>query len=94
MWLMQNGMTNPNNAGAGSVDYMHMMGLSVFTYMWSMMAVTAAKAVAEGSNDEFYSNKLLTGRYFIQRVLPMIDTHLARLKTGAEPVMALTAEAF
>jgi len=45
MWLMQNGMTNPNNAGAGSVDYMHMMGLSVFTYMWSMMAVTAAKAL-------------------------------------------------
>ena len=94
MWLMQNGMTNPNNAGAGSVDYMHMMGLSVFTYMWSMMAVTAARAVADGSNDEFYANKLLTGRYFIQRVLPMIDTHLARLKTGAEPVMALSAEAF
>ena len=94
MWLMQNGMTNPDNAGAGSVDYMHMMGLSVFTYMWSMMAVTAAKAVSEGTNDEFYANKILTGRYFIQRVLPMIDTHLARLKTGAEPVMALTAEAF
>ncbi len=94
MWLMQNGMTNPDNAGAGSVDYMHMMGLSVFTYMWSMMAVTASKAIAEGTNDEFYSNKIITGRYFIQRVLPMIDTHLARLKTGAEPVMALTAEAF
>ena len=94
MWLMQNGMTNPDNAGAGSVDYMHMMGLAVFTYMWSMMAVTASKAVAEGTNDEFYNNKILTGRYFIQRVLPMIDTHLARLKTGAEPVMALSAEAF
>ncbi len=94
MWLMQNGMTNPNNAGAGSVDYMHMMGISIFTYMWSIMAVTAQKAIDDGSNDDFYSNKLITGRYFIQRTLPMIDTHLARMKTGAEPVMALTAEAF
>jgi len=94
MWLMQNGMTNPDNAGAGSTDYMHMMGLAVFSYMWSKMAVTAQKAIDDGTNDEFYSNKIITGRYFIQRTLPMIDTHLARLKTGAEPVMALTAEAF
>ena len=94
MWLMQNGMTNPDNAGAGSTDYMHMMGLATFAYMWSKMAVTAQKAIDDGTNDEFYSNKIITGRYFIQRTLPMIDTHLARLKTGAEPVMALTAEAF
>jgi len=60
-----------------------------------VQALTDAKnKLTEGTNDEFYSNKIITGRYFIQRVLPMIDTHLARLKTGAEPVMALTAEAF
>ncbi|NNE57513.1 MAG: acyl-CoA dehydrogenase [Hellea sp.] len=94
MWLMQNGMSNPNNAGAGSVDYMHMMGLAVFSYMWTMMAVTAQKAIDDGTNDEFYANKIITGRYFIKRVLPMIDTHLARMKTGAEPVMALAADAF
>ena len=62
--------------------------------MWSMMAVTAQKAIDDGTNDDFYSNKIITGQYFIKRTLPMIDTHLARLKTGAEPVMALTAEAF
>ena len=43
MWLMQNGMSNPDNAGAGSVDYMHMMGLTSLAYMWSMMAVTHRK---------------------------------------------------
>ena len=94
MWLMQNGMTNPNNAGAGSVDYMHMMGLTSLAYMWTKMAVTAQAAIDGGSNDDFYSNKLITGRFFMARMLPQIDAHLTKLKTGAEPVMALSAEAF
>ena len=94
MWLMQNGMTNPDNAGAGSVDYMHMMGLTTLAYMWAKMALVAQAAIDGGSNDEFYTNKLITGRYFVLRMLPMMDAHLAKIKTGAEPLMALDAAAF
>jgi len=94
MWLMQNGMTNPDNAGAGSVDYMHMMGLTSLAYMWAKMAVVAQAAIDDGSNEDFYPNKLITGRYFVLRMLPMLDAHLAKIKTGAEPVMALEAAAF
>ena len=94
MWLMQNGMTNPENAGAGSMDYMHMLGLASLAYMWGKMAVTAQAAIDAGSNEEFYTNKLITGRFFLQRMLPQIDAHLAKMKSGAEPVMALAAEAF
>lgn len=94
MWLMQNGMTNPDNAGAGSVDYMHMMGLSTLAYMWAKMGLVAQAAIDGGSNDPFYTNKIITGRYFMLRMLPMMDAHLAKIKTGAEPVMALEAAAF
>ena len=94
MWLMQNGMTNPDNAGAGSVDYMHMMGLTTLAYMWAKMALVAQAAIDGGSNDEFYTNKLITGRYFVLRMLPMMDAHLAKIKTGAAPLMALEAAAF
>ncbi len=94
MWLMQNGMTNPDNAGAGSVDYMHMLGLASLSYMWAKMALVAQAAIDNGSNDEFYSNKLITGRFFLKRMLPQIHAHLAKMKSGAEPVMALAAEAF
>ena len=94
MWLMQNGMTNPDNAGAGSVDYMHMMGLTTLAYMWAKMALVAQAAIDGGSNDEFYTNKIITGRYFVLRMLPMMDAHLAKIKTGAEPLMALDAAAF
>ena len=94
MWLMQNGMTNPDNAGAGSTDYMHMMGLTTLAYMWAKMALVAQAAIDGGSNDEFYTNKIITGRYFVLRMLPMMDAHLAKIKTGAEPLMALEAAAF
>ena len=38
--------------------------------------------------------KLATGRYYMARLLPATALHLARIRSGAEPVMALPAEAF
>ncbi len=47
MWLMQNGMSNPDNAGAASTDYMHLMGLVALGYMWARMAKVAQDKLAE-----------------------------------------------
>ena len=94
MWLMQNGMSNPDNAGAGSVDYMHMMGIAMLSYMWARMAEKAQAAIDAGSEDPFYADKLITGKYFIARILPNMDAHLAKIQSGAEPVMALAADRF
>ena len=47
MWLMQNALGNPDNAGAGSTDYMHLFGLVALGYMWCLI-VEAAKAKAAG----------------------------------------------
>jgi acyl-CoA dehydrogenase len=38
MWLMQNAMAKPDNAGAGATDYMHLFGLVTLGYMWARMA--------------------------------------------------------
>ena len=94
MWLMQNGMQNPDNAGAASTDYLHIFGLTSLAYMWAQMAIAAQKAIDGGSDDPFYANKIATGRYFIERILPDAAAHLAKLKTGAEVLMTLPAEAF
>ena len=94
MWLMQNGMQNPDNAGAASTDYLHIFGLTSLAYMWAQMAIAAQKAIDGGSDDPFYANKIATGRYFIERILPDAGAHLAKLKTGAEVLMTLPAEAF
>ncbi|MEO1028526.1 MAG: acyl-CoA dehydrogenase C-terminal domain-containing protein, partial [Pseudomonadota bacterium] len=91
-WLLQNGMTDFNNAGAASTDYLQLFGLTALTYMWSIMAKAALEKA--GSTDPFYTTKLKTGRYFIERVLPEADAHLAKLKTGAASMMALAEAEF
>jgi alkylation response protein AidB-like acyl-CoA dehydrogenase len=96
LWLMQNGMKNPDNAGAASTDYMHLTGLVVLGYMWGLMVRTAQAALADGAGDgaSFYENKLTTARYFMEREMPQTAAHLARLSSGADAMMALPAEAF
>ena len=94
MWLMQNGLMNPENAGAASTDYMHLFGLTALAYMWALIAKTAQAKVAAGDTDPFYANKLVVGRYYMQRVLPDAGAHLDKLTTGSELMMALPAEAF
>jgi hypothetical protein len=64
--------------------------------MWGLMAKTAQAALAAGAGDDasFYENKLVTARYFMERVMPESAAHLARISSGADTMMALPAEAF
>ncbi|WP_024588534.1 acyl-CoA dehydrogenase C-terminal domain-containing protein [Aliihoeflea sp. 2WW] len=96
MWLMQNAMGKPDNAGAASTDYMHLFGLVSLGYMWAMMAKTAQEKIAAGANGsaEFYENKLATARFFMDRLMPETTAHLARISSGADSMMALSADAF
>ncbi len=94
LWLMQNGLANPDNAGAASTDYMHLFGITGLAYMWALMAKVSLARIAGGDTDPFYANKLAVGRYFLERVLPDTGAHLAKLKTGSATMMAVPAEAF
>jgi alkylation response protein AidB-like acyl-CoA dehydrogenase len=95
MFFMQQGMKNPNAALAGSYDFMLMMGHVCMGLMWTRMAAAASQALdAGGGDDAFLTTKIATGRYYMSRQLPACAMHLARIESGADPVMALAAEAF
>ncbi len=95
MFFMQNGMKNPNAALSGSYDFMHLMGHVCLGLMWTRMAKAAYVALDNGASDTaFYETKIATGRFYIARQLPACGMHLARIESGADPVMALPAEAF
>ncbi len=95
MYFMQEGMKSPNNALSGSYDFMHLFGHVCLGLMWARMAKAAKEALAAGPSDrDFYEAKLATGRYYMARQLPATTMHLARIRTGAEPVMALDAANF
>ncbi|MGC2776639.1 MAG: acyl-CoA dehydrogenase C-terminal domain-containing protein [Bradyrhizobium sp.] len=93
-WLMQNAMTKPDNAGAAATDYMHLFALVTFGYMWAKMVKVAQDKIAAGDSSTYLTTKLVTGRFFMERVLPETAAHLARLQTGCATVMELPAEAF
>ncbi len=96
MWFVQNAPKKPDNAGAGSTDYMHLFGLVALGYMWAQMAKAAQDKLKAGANgsEERMKAKLVTGKFFMERVLPESATHLKRIQTGADTMMALPAEAF
>jgi len=96
MWFMQNAMKAPDNAGAGSTDYMHLFGLVALGYMWCRIVEAANAKLANGAGDEAdrLKAKLVTGRFFMERMLPETATHLARIEAGAKSTMELPAEAF
>jgi alkylation response protein AidB-like acyl-CoA dehydrogenase len=93
-WLMTNGFSNPDNAGAGSMDFLHLFALLCLAFGWAQLAKAAIAKKRAGEKDPFYANKLLTGKFFLARILPDAKAHLAKLKSGAEPLMAMAAEAF
>jgi alkylation response protein AidB-like acyl-CoA dehydrogenase len=93
MWFMQNAMAKPDNAGAGATDYMHLFGLVALGYMWCQIAEAAHRNLA-GDEAGRMNARLVTARFFMERMLPETGAHLARIRSGAGSMMELPAEAF
>jgi hypothetical protein len=96
MWFMQNAVAKPDNAGAGATDYMHLFGLVALAYMWCRIVEAAGVKLAAGANgaQQRYQAKLVTARFFMERMLPASAAHLARIQAGAASVMELPEEQF
>jgi acyl-CoA dehydrogenase len=93
VWFMQNAIGKPDNAGAGATDYMHLMGLVVLGYMWCRIAAAAQAKLSPDPGGRM-AGKLVTARFFMERMLPETATRLARIEAGAGAVMELPVEAF
>ncbi|HMI39817.1 MAG TPA: acyl-CoA dehydrogenase C-terminal domain-containing protein [Sphingomicrobium sp.] len=95
MWLAQNGMADPDNAGAGAYAYMQLMGLVALGWMWLKMASASAKLAQEPGEDRaFHEAKLITARFFADRELVVAGALRRKVEAGAASVMALAVEAF
>ncbi len=95
MWFMQNAMAKPDNAGAGSTDYMHLFGLVTLGYMWAKMAKTAQEKLGSGDpREDYLKNKLTTARFYMEKIMPETALRKVRIEAGADSVMELAAEAF
>ena len=83
-------MSNPDEAGAAAVDYLMYSGYVVLAYFWARMAVVAQQKVAAAEGDTaFYEAKLMTARFYFERLLPRTAAHRESLLSGADNLMEL-----
>jgi len=95
LWFVQNGLTNPNNAGAGAYAYMQIAGIVALGLMWVRSANAAATALDAGSGDQkFYEAKLVTARFFAERIVPEAGALRRKIEAGSDSIMGLAADQF
>ena len=88
MWLAQHGMQNPNDAGAGATDFLRMMGIVVVGWMWARMArVALGKLATNPQNAQFYKDKLMCAKYWMERLIPECPMLFERIQAGSATIM-------
>jgi len=95
MWLMRNAVANPNNAGAAAYSYMTLTGIVALGLMWLKMARASAALAGQGGEDRaFHEAKLVTARFFGERIMPDAGALRRKIESGADSLMALPIDAF
>ena len=90
-WLLDRAISNPNEIGAASVEYLQVFGYTAYAYMWALMAKAA---LGKEQAEDFYASKLGTARFYFARLLPRIHSLTASVKAGSESLFLLQAEQF
>ena len=71
------------------------LGLVALGYMWARIAKAAIARKAQGNGVAARMDaKLITGKFFAERMLPETSMRLARITAGADTMMSLPAEMF
>ena len=92
-WLKTAVERDREEIGAAASDYLRLMGLVTFAFMWAQMAKIAMDKV-EHAEDQFYGHKLATARFFMHKLLPQSESLAATICAGAGSLMELGDEAF
>ena len=92
-WVAANGLEDPEQAAAAATPYLRLTALTVIAYLWSRMALVATHQLAAGAaNTDLLDAKLVSARFFFEKLLPESAWLLADIKGGAGDIMALTEQ--
>ena len=95
-FIAQKSLSDPEEAGAASSDYLRLLGMVGLGYMWVRAAKVASEklAASQGEDREFYGAKMTTAAFFIERLLPPAAALMYTIKSGKASMMALAEAAF
>ncbi|WP_305098354.1 acyl-CoA dehydrogenase C-terminal domain-containing protein [Croceibacterium aestuarii] len=93
--IAQKGLADPEEAGAAATEYLRLLGFVAMGYTFGKSAVLAHRKLAEGTDEaDFYKAKIVTARFFFDRLLPPASALVLAIKRGKASMMELPAEAF
>ncbi|WP_286694009.1 acyl-CoA dehydrogenase C-terminal domain-containing protein [Spongiibacter sp. UBA1325] len=92
-FVLEQAGSDANAIGAAANEYLHVMGFTLFSYMWAMMCRTVLRGESQ-QGEEFDKAKLQTARFFVQRLLPQASALSASIRNGSSTLMDIAEEAF
>ena len=85
-WINPNGKTSKNDISASCNDYLKFLGYFCLSYVWLK---TLRKSFENHSqNKEFYDDKINTGNYYFEKILPRTETHIKSALSGSKYTMS------
>ena len=91
MYMAQKGLSNPYEIGAAATDYLRQFGLVAMGYMWLLMLEVA---FSKKDVDPYYEHKIITARFFFERILPETLSRAIAIGSGSKTMMSLPDEGF
>lgn len=93
--IAEKGMRDPEEAAAAATDYTRLMGLVAIGYCFAKAATLAQEKLASGTDEaDFYKAKIVTARFFFDRLLPQATAAFLAIKSGKASMMALDEASF
>ena len=87
--LAQSGK-DANAINASACEYLDVFGYVVYAWLWARMMAVAA----EHADQPLQSAKLITGRFYFERLLPKAGALAEQMRAGSDTMMSLPVEAF
>lgn len=81
---------DPNAINAGACEYLDVFGYVIYAWLWAKMMAVAAKDPSVA----LHKGKLITGRFYFERLLPRAYSLAEQVRAGSDAMMALAEEEF
>ena len=91
--IAQAGLGNPDEGGAAASEYLRLFGLVALGYLWARMAQISIEKQG-GDDNAFYAAKIITARFFMERVLPQTGALFAAIMSGSNTIMEFPDDTF
>ncbi len=94
-WLMENGLENPDNVGAGATAYLRLFAIVALGWQWlKIVKVAEAALQQDGADTDFYGSKKPVAQFFMQHFVSEHSSLLTSIEGGSDAVMALDVAQF